>query len=289
MSAQRRALVVLVALHDVGKLSESFRALIRLGEAGAPRHWQLSDFLLCGALDKSLEQLGSDEVVRTEFYAAVVGYLGLPPDRAGGRRRERYKSRRAVGSGEEAARQWISALLGLFPDASLEGMGIDEAKTLSWAVSGLTVAADRVGSYADWFPVEFGSCEIVQELAKSRCRAGRALREAGLVTPEASRDGGDAGVAELRPMQEAARSLPLDVGPQLAIIEDATGTGKTEAALMLAHRMMVAGKARGFSFALPTRATSNAMFERMQRAAPGMFDAPPPVELAHSWAKLHAA
>ena len=37
--AQRMALVILVALHDVGKLSESFRALIRVGEKGAPlRH-----------------------------------------------------------------------------------------------------------------------------------------------------------------------------------------------------------------------------------------------------------
>ena len=56
--AQRHALVILVALHDVGKLSESFRALIRDGERGAPLHWQLSDFLLCGALYEVLGKLG---------------------------------------------------------------------------------------------------------------------------------------------------------------------------------------------------------------------------------------
>ncbi len=122
--AQRRALVVLVALHDVGKLSKSFRALVRCGETGAPRHWQLSDFLLCGPLDETLGRLGANEWVRAELYVAVAGHHGQPPMRAGGIRSERRKRQRAIGSGEEAARQWTSILLGLFPDASLEGMSV---------------------------------------------------------------------------------------------------------------------------------------------------------------------
>ena len=98
--AQRRALVVLVALHDVGKLSKSFRALVRCGETGAPRHWQLSDFLLCGPLDETLGRLGANEWVRAELYAAVAGHHGQPPMRAGGIRSERRKRQRAIGSGE---------------------------------------------------------------------------------------------------------------------------------------------------------------------------------------------
>ncbi|MGQ7789555.1 hypothetical protein ACULNC_08720 [Shigella flexneri] len=42
--------------------------------------------------------------------------------------------------------------------------------------------------------------------------------------------------------------LDLDInqpGPQLFILEDVTGAGKTEAALILAHRLMAAGNARG--------------------------------------------
>ena len=71
--AQRQALVILVALHDVGKLSESFRALVRIRETEAPLHWQLSDFLLCGVLDRLLAGLGADEWVRTELYAGGGG------------------------------------------------------------------------------------------------------------------------------------------------------------------------------------------------------------------------
>ena len=289
--AQRRALVVLITLHDVGKLSESFRSLIRNGERGAPLHWQLSDFLLCGVLDEFLSRLGADEWVRAELYAAVAGHHGQPPARAGGNRTERRKRRRAVGRGEEAALEWSLRLMEFFPDASLEGMTLDDAKALSWALSGLTVAADWVGSNTDWFPVEPGIGEIEAALAESRRRAGLAVEAAGLDPPRpASVEGGaHIGLTELRPMQQAALAIELEEGPQLAVLEDATGTGKTEAALILAHRMMAAGKARGLFFALPTMATSNAMFERMKKIAPELFNSSPSVVLTHSRARISEA
>ncbi|HAJ9815529.1 TPA: hypothetical protein H1J78_005255, partial [Salmonella enterica] len=40
------------------------------------------------------------------------------------------------------------------------------------------------------------------------------------------------------------------------------------AALILAHRLMAAGKAQGLYFGLPTMATANAMFERMANVFP---------------------
>lgn len=289
--AQHRALVILVALHDVGKLSEAFRALIRARETGAPLHWQLSDFLLCGALDEILLGLGADEQVRAELYAAVAGHHGRPPTRAGGNRSERRRRQRAIGCGEQVALDWVSQLLKLFPDASLEGMTVHDAKALSWALSGLTVAADWVGSNREWFPFEPDLRNVEGALAQSQCRAGRAVKEAGLDPPRpASSDAGVlTGLPELRPMQEAALAVKLEEGPQLAVLEDSTGTGKTEAALILAHRMIVAGKARGLFFALPTMATSDAMFERMRIIAPRMFESPPSVVLTHSRAKLSKA
>ena len=289
--AQHRALVILVALHDVGKLSESFRALILQGETGAPLHWELSDFLLCGILDEALIELSADEWVRAELYAAIAGHHGRPPTRAGGDRTERRKRRRAVGRGEEAARDWVSRLIGLFPDASLEGMTVDEAKALSWALSGLTVAADWVGSNTEWFPFEPDLRDVEAALVQSRCRAGRAMKEAGLDPPGPAPGDSRAlvGLSELRPMQEAVLKVKLMEGPQLAVLEDATGTGKTEAALILAHRMIAAGKARGLFFALPTMATSDAMFERMQRVAPELFETPPSAVLTHSRARLSRA
>lgn len=287
--AQRQALVILVGLHDVGKLSESFRDLIRAGEQGAPLHWQLSDFLLRGALDKVLARLGADELVRTELYAAVAGHHGKPPMRASGNRNETRKRQRAVGSGEQAALAWASRLLKLFPGASLGDMTVDDAKVLSWVLSGLTVAADWVGSNTEWFQFEPDLCDVEVAARQSRCRASRAVEEAGLNPPGTALAEGTAataGLTELRPMQQATLSVTLGEGPQLAVLEDATGTGKTEAALILAHRMIATGRARGLFFALPTMATSNAMFQRMQKVAPELFDAPPSVVLTHSRAQL---
>ena len=50
------------------------------------------------------------------------------------------------------------------------------------------------------------------------------------------------------PLQRLAADLPLPGGPQLLILEEATGAGKTEAALMLAQRLMAGGAEMGCSW-----------------------------------------
>jgi CRISPR-associated endonuclease/helicase Cas3 len=65
-------------------------------------------------------------------------------------------------------------------------------------------------------------------------------------------------------MQLAISGLPLDRG--LYLIEADTGSGKTEAALHLAYRLMAAGAARGLYFALPTQLASNLILRRVQKA-----------------------
>ena len=109
-ASQRRAFVILVALHDVGKLSESFKALVRQNRGGNPLHWELSDFLLCGTLDEILCRLGNDKWVRDELYAAVAGHHGQPPRRVGGSRRQKSRCGSAIGEGVQAARKWVRTL-----------------------------------------------------------------------------------------------------------------------------------------------------------------------------------
>lgn len=64
-----------------------------------------------------------------------------------------------------------------------------------------------------------------------------------------------------RPMQKAVSELK-EV-PCFAILEDLTGSGKTEAAVYLASRMQKQYEKHGFYFALPTSATSNQMYFRL--------------------------
>jgi CRISPR-associated endonuclease/helicase Cas3 len=77
-------------------------------------------------------------------------------------------------------------------------------------------------------------------------------------------------------------------GPQLYICEEVTGSGKTEAALTLAHRLMAEGLADGIFMALPTMATSNAMYMRIQAMYKRLFrgDNKPSIILAHSSSQM---
>ena len=74
-------------------------------------------------------------------------------------------------------------------------------------------------------------------------------------------------------------------GPCLAFLEDLTGSGKTEAALILAQRLIAHGKASGVYWALPTQATANALYQRLSRSYRRLFadgDTIPSLALAHA-------
>ena len=97
--------------------------------------------------------------------------------------------------------------------------------------------------------------------------------------------------ASARPVQTAALNLvdQLDE-PGLVIIEAAMGTGKTEAALLVAERLAERFELNGLYFALPSMATSDAIFSRVHQwvehlDVPHGFRAP--MFLAHSRAQLN--
>ncbi len=68
-----------------------------------------------------------------------------------------------------------------------------------------------------------------------------------------------------RPLQDAAIELSKDLKPPcLVLVEASMGEGKTEAALYLADGLQHHAGAGGFYIGLPTQATSNAMWKRVQ-------------------------
>src|SRR5262249_54982890 len=122
-------------------------------------------------------------------------------------------------------------------------------------------------------------------------RASRkAVREFGLIpSPSAPQRDlvalmNDQRFCDPTPMQRWASEVPLADVPTLYIIEDSTGAGKTEAALILAHRLITAGRASGAFFALPTMATANALYGRLAKAYLNLFAAGsrPSLVLAHA-------
>ena len=294
----------LLSLHDVGKFARKFQAkeparypdCFRDDPAGFAHHYDHgAGCLSLFDVDPAAFRLpkGVRHSVWRPLISAVAGHHGAPPPTRGDE--SRTTLRREFGRvGIEAAHEFIrqaSALFSPVPDLS----GADRAswRRASHAIAGLAVLADWIGSSQDWFPYSEPERDLAAYWRVTRERAERAVAEAGVLPAAASPGlawsdliGADAAPS---PMQAWAGNAELADGPALFLIEDETGSGKTEAALMLAHRLMRAGRADGVYVALPTMATANAMFDRLAAAHRRLFDADaePSIALAHGARGLH--
>ena len=304
----------LVAMHDVGKVSRGFQAKVPdlwpqrvLGQRGQEPdrgHWRNTAILLradgmAGDLKELFPHLEQDDLA--PIIAAIAGHHGKPPDghyevNAGSDKAVRDPELGAACVG--VARAIFGRVRELIEPDPLPSLTRHQHVTQwSWRLSGLTTLADWVGSDSEIFtfePIEIPLPDYWQRVLE---RADEAIDRKGLrphrpaarpvIYPEPP-----------RAMQQRAAEEPLTDGPQLVIIEDATGSGKTEAAIILASRMMVAGKGEGLYFALPTMATANAMYDRLQRVYRALFESSqggsgdPSLVLAHGrstlWASLRA-
>lgn len=279
---ERQALILLAALHDLGKINASFRSMLvaRESQRGG-RHWEVTEALLMH-YDERLSHLGLDRRRRWALYAATAGHHGRPPskDRTGWSRMLRSAGCDAIAD----AGALIDAFCALWPKASLAHRSGEDVRALSWWLPGFVTVADWIGSNAAWFPPRSDYVELPDYLKQAREQAATAVHDAGLEPAPPS----DKRLFDWppRPMQEAAHEVPLSPGPMLAIIEDGTGSGKTEAALVLARRMLRAGKGQGLYVALPTMATADAMFARLRDVIGRMFAKTPSLTLAHGRAAL---
>lgn len=75
--------------------------------------------------------------------------------------------------------------------------------------------------------------------------------------------------------------------PGVYILESSTGSGKTEAALYAAYKLMAENHNNGIYFALPTRLTSDKIHERVQKFTDKICEIRTPVMLAHGSAWLN--
>lgn len=282
----KQAMILLAALHDLGKINADFRAMLRGGQRQGATHWEVSALLLEANIALLSDHLGvQDDWVLLPLIAATAGHHGRPPTLT-----DRDGKRALIRVGAEAqidAAAVIAAFLTLWPEACLGEMTEDDARALSWWLPGLVSAADWIGSNVTWFAATEPGLSLEAYLDVARLKAITAVGAAGLTggatAPDRLFD------FDLRPMQAACDTIPLPEGPMLAVIEDETGAGKTEAALILAQRMMLAGKGRGLFFALPTMATADAMFARATKALGKMFTTKPSLTLAHGRAGLSVA
>jgi len=161
-------------------------------------------------------------------------------------------------------------------------------KQISWHIAGIAVIADWIGSNSQFFTYRSDLMPLADYWTLAKKQAKKAIASTDLFKsfmPRPFNSIKDQFGFEPTPLQQWSESVGLGQGPQLFILEDVTGSGKTEAALALTHRLMVNGQAGGFYFGLPSMATSNAMYERIAEHYRSMFQGqqrPPSLVLAHS-------
>ncbi|WDE04942.1 CRISPR-associated helicase/endonuclease Cas3 [Thalassomonas viridans] len=192
-----------------------------------------------------------------------------------------------------AVQAFVDDLLLLFaPDFPLDKLTSkdwrERLKLVSWQLAGMAVLADWIGSDKNFFVYKSSPASLQEYWQQAQETARRALAATDLDKAPVVKD--FQSIEEHfdfspTPLQHWAEQAPLDASPQLFILEDVTGAGKTEAALALTHRLMQSGAADGFYFGLPTMATSNAMFSRVaehyQQMLGGDENTKPSIVLAH--------
>ena len=155
----RRALVVMIALHDIGKFSLHFQAKSEAGwqtSAHGPRpdpkagirHDAIGYAMLDTVeLDDKLGPYFSDGI-DDELWTAVAGHHGAPATEPHSHWRHGLQK-----GPDKAAKAFVADVVEFLPALdSVPCLSKRASAILSWSVAGLTVISDWIGSSERWFP-----------------------------------------------------------------------------------------------------------------------------------------
>lgn len=305
-----------IALHDLGKLEVRFQmkapnVLLSLqkilnlndlpsaneskkyfhGEAGYD--WFLKEGYFYLGLEKTAVYENLLEAWKP-WLGAVAGHHGHIVRQASGLRQPDAED--WINLQDRAARKaWIEGLEALF--LAPAGLSLqDQPPMLSREdmpyLAGFCAVCDWLGSNEIWFPYTGNQCKEDLELYfDERCHHAaeqKIIEQCGLAHQPASYGGISAllNANEFpRQIQTVVNALPIQTG--LTLVEAPTGSGKTETALAYAWRLLDAGLADSIVFALPTQATANAMWDRLNHFADILFGLNSNLVLAHGRARWH--
>ncbi len=275
-----------LALHDVGKFSESFQGLREdllyqlsgLGKSKVydQRHDSLGFFLwrkhldedFCASYVQDQDTIWQWQAFFEIWALAFTGHHGQPP-KGCDRDISRYFLPENIAAAEEFSKFCQKMFL---KDNSFSSQHdftawIGQMKCLSWWLAGFAVLCDWLGSNSNFFKPHKTPVRLEDYWNKTALPAAKKIVQKTDFLPVSVSKQKQlpelfSYIKQATPLQEAAETIQLGQGQHLFILEDVTGAGKTEAAFMLLHRLMAANKAEGAYVALPTMATANAMYIR---------------------------
>ena len=172
--------------------------------------------------------------------------------------------------------QFANAILKNGLNEKITEFNIKELEKQKWVLSGLVIISDWLASNPDNFPFESKSIDIPTYWERSKEAAKVTLSKIPLLAGKPSsydsyQDFLGSNYKNLTPLQNKCLNLKIDKDPELFIIEDIMGAGKTEASFLLVNKIMQT-KSRGVFFALPSKATTNSFYERVSDIFPKFYD-----------------
>jgi CRISPR-associated endonuclease/helicase Cas3 len=299
----------LAAIHDLGKFARAFQSKVpefwheqdnaRAGiDFAAGTHHDADGQSLMGvfcAERKYHEQIwqGIHPTSFQKLTAATFSHHGEP---ASASTLGAADPKSTFGPGFNDASECLAALTSLLLPAPItaESPRVSAINLITPLIAGLVTSADWLGSSQRWFPYEAPHDDVESYWLNARVKAAKAVNEAGYRNATISKKSSFSEItgrtSEPTPLQTWALDTQILDGPALFLLEDVTGAGKTEAAHILVHRLISAGKASGAYWAMPTMATANAMYKRQSAMLKNLFDPAgprPSLALAHGQVALH--
>lgn len=309
------------AVHDVGKISPAFAVqvpalcrpmaerglVIRRGidvhpQRSTARHERVGELAVRDWLPA---ELGFHRTTARQMASVVGAHHGVPP--SSGQVRQVGERPELTGTGtwiqaRQDALRWATDHVGSDAIASLADVRFSQASLV--LCSGLVVMADWIASNEElfdrWDLPPGGAGLSTPDTARTAERVATAWTMLNLPArwrPKPIDGISEAFAARFRRPAESARPVQIAAtevaiaqdSPGLVIVEAPMGEGKTEAALLAAEALAARTGADGCFVALPTRATSDAMFGRVlswMQSLPDLTD-DVSVLLAHSTAELN--
>jgi CRISPR-associated endonuclease/helicase Cas3 len=267
----KKYFVFWAGLHDIGKASSGFQKKIKLDFSSRYRsqsdHTLLSTKILFDKWKGKYAQ-GTDKRNFVWCLASVIG----------GHHGRFIRSGDVVdiyindknNSWENSRNEMISILSGMFGVDFFDFPELKTKEITSFIIklAGLITLSDWIGSMEEYFEYKKDLIPFEDYFSYAKEKAKSAVNDIfhTKIKPDLNISDKTIFKFDFRPLQEKCHSLGNKIdSPAIVFIEAPTGEGKTEAAWMLAKALMKKSGRNVCYFALPTQATSNQMYERINR------------------------
>lgn len=265
--------VILAAIHDVGKISPGFQ------KKYFNDFWEKKGYIF---------PEGSEQNHAVISESAIKCFLNevfddSPSSEIAGIHHGLRQSPQSCEAGIYGSSQWnkerqrfleeVTKIFGNIPNKK----SFENIKSFVPVLAGLVSVSDWIGSDGTYFTLNCDA-SMVAINAVRLCGFNKADIKKGLSFEE---------IFDFAPRQAQSDFIKKVTESGVYVLESSTGSGKTEAALYAAYKLISDDKNSGFYFALPTKLTSDKIHERVQKFVNTICGGHIPVMLAHGSAWLN--